>query len=241
MRITGEWPNPIAITNGWARAHARPWNRNRPEAHLRLVRGSAHFLGLATAQTLELGPPAVISPPLMPSSQQPWLAAGYRRYTSLQLLRKPIETESPPLIPVAEVNHPDWARIVEIDGAAFGVDWQAELPALNEAMKSAGTTAMLGINDPDGGAELAAYAIVGVSAGTGYLQRLAVAPGFQRQGLGRSLTRSSVNWSRRRGARQMILNTKPGNQAAQNMYLSEGFELLADRLELLRYGDSVNP
>ena len=241
MRVTGDWPNPIAIPKGWARAHARPWTRTRPEAYLRLVRGSAHFLGLATAQTLELGPPAVISPPLMPSSQQPWLAAGYRGYTSLQLLRKPIETESPSLIPVTEVHHPDWARIIEIDGAAFGADWQAELPALNEAMKSAGTTAMLGISDPGGGAELAGYAIVGVSAATGYLQRLAVTPALQRQGLGRSLTRSSVNWCRRRGARQVVLNTKPDNQAAQKMYISEGFQLLPDRLELLRYGDSVSP
>lgn len=241
MRITGEWPNPIAITRGWARAHARPWNRNRPDAFLRLVRGSAHFLGSATAYTLELGPPTVISPPLMPSAQQAWLKAGYRTYTSLRLFRKSIETESTPLLPAAVIRHPDWVRVIEIDAAAFGTDWQAELPALNEAMKSAGTTALLGINDPGGAPELAAYAIVGVSAVTGYLQRLAVAPRFHGQGLGRSLTRSSVNWCRRRGARQVILNTKPDNQPAQNLYVSEGFELLPDRLELLGYGDNVSP
>ena len=240
MRINGEWPNPIAISKGWARAHARPWNRNRPEAYLRLVRGSSYFLKAATAHTLDLGPPAVISPPLLAGSQQAWRAAGYETYTSLRLLRKNIESEASPLIPAAEIQNPMWARIVEIDSGAFGSDWQAELPALNEALQSAATTVLLGINYPENHDQLAGYAIVGVSAATGYLQRLAIAPAFQRQGLGRSLTRSSVNWSRRRGARQMILNTKPGNRAAQNLYLSEGFELLPDRLELLTYGDSVS-
>lgn len=238
MRISGDWPNPIALSRGWARARARPWNRNRSEAYLRLIRGSASFLEAATETTLELGPPAAISPPLLAGSQQAWRTAGYESYTSLRLLRKSVETESPPAIPVAEIYNPGWARIVEIDSAAFGAAWQAELPALNEALKSTESAALLGIkNDQD---QLAAYAIVGVSTITGYLQRLAVAPESQHQGMGRSLTRASVNWCRRRGARQMILNTKPDNQAAQDLYLSEGFELLPDRLELLRYGDSVS-
>lgn len=240
MRINGDWPNPIALSKGWARAHARPWNRSRVEAYLRLVRGGAGFLKAATAQILAIGPPAVISPPLLAGSQAVWREAGYETYTSLRLLRKSIETESEPLLPTAEVKEPKWARIVEIDGGAFGADWQVELPALTEAMQSAATTVLLGVHHPEETDRLAGYAIVGVSGATGYLQRLAVAPAFQRQGLGRSLTRSSVNWSRRRGARQMILNTKPGNQEAQNLYLSEGFDLLPDRLELLRYGDSVS-
>ena len=207
---------------------------------MRLVRGGAHFLAAATAYTLELGPPTVISPPLLAGGQQTWRAAGYETYTALRLLRKSIETETGPSIPVVEVRHPKWLRIIEIDGGAFGAHWQAELPALNEALRSVGTAAVLGINDPAEQDRLAAYAIVGVSGITGYLQRLAVAPRFQRQGMGRSLTRGSVNWCRRRGARQIILNTKPANEPAQDLYISEGFELLPDRLELLRYGDSVS-
>ena len=241
MRVRGQWPNPVAISSGWARAHARPWNRTRDEAYLRLIRGSAHFLEAATARTLEFGPPAVISPPLLASSQQAWMVAGYQKYTSLRLLRKALDTESPPALPVTELQNPPWARIVEIDGGAFGADWQAELPALSEAMQSTGTSALLGIHDPHDQEQLAAYAIVGVSTITAYLQRLAVAPEAQRQGMGRALTRASANWCRRRGARQMVLNTKPANQVAQNLYLSEGYELLPDRLELLRYGDSVSP
>lgn len=240
MRISGHWPNPIAISRGWSRAHARPWNRNRPEAHLRLVRGGAPFLATATAQLQDLGPPAVISPPLLAGSQQTWRTAGYESYTSLRLLRKAIDEEAPPLNTVVELTNPPWAQVVRIDGAAFGAYWQAELPALNEAMNSAPTTTLLGVRDPDDESRLAGYAIVGVSGIGAYLQRLAVAPEFQRRGLGRSLTRSCLNWSRRRGARHIILNTKPENQAAQDLYISEGFELLPDRLELLRYGDSVN-
>ncbi len=241
MRISGQWPNPIALSRGWSRAHARPWNRNRNDAYLRLIRGGTPFLSAATARVLELGPSAAISPPLLAGSQQTWQAAGYQHYTSLRLLRKAIGEETPPLDDVVELNNPPWARIVQIDGAAFGAYWQAELPALHEALKSTPTTTLLGVGEPDKRDGLAGYAIVGVTGISGYLQRLAVAPEYQRQGLGRSLTRACLNWSRRRGARQLILNTKPDNRAAQQLYISEGFELLPDRLELLRYGDSVSP
>ena len=126
-----------------------------------------------------------------------------------------------------------WLRLVEIDGTAFGPTWRAELPALREAMTSAPRSVLLGAS-VDG--VLSGYAIAAASGGTGYLQRLAVDTAAQRRGLGRDLTRASCTWAQRRGARRMVLNTKPDNEPAHRLYSSEGFTAMAERLELLSYG-----
>lgn len=234
MRVRGDWPNPVALRHGWARAVARPWNRSRTDAHLRLVRGSSAFLSAAADTVLDLGASAVVSPPLMPGAQRPWRAAGFQSYVPLTLMRRPVDGELPGAEAVRRLGDSAWRQIVAIDAAAFGDRWKAELPALLEALASAPDGTLLGIDDPVTGS-LAGYAIVASAAGTGYLQRLAVDPAFQRHGYGRTLTRSAHNWARRREARVMILNTKPDNKAALVLYRSEGYTVLPDRLELLRY------
>jgi ribosomal-protein-alanine N-acetyltransferase len=169
----------------------------------------------------------------MPGTQTPWRAAGYQPYTALRLLRKPVAAEEEVAVTVRDLADRDWPGVVAVDAAAFGEMWRAELPALLEALRSAPSSALIGIDDPGSGS-LAGYAIVACSAGTGYLQRIAVDPAYQGRGLGRSLTRQANNWLRRRGARHIVLNTKPGNTGALSLYESEGYVLLPDRLELLR-------
>jgi ribosomal-protein-alanine N-acetyltransferase len=232
MRINGAWPNPIVLRRGWARADARPWNRSRPDAHLRLIRGSSAFLADATETVLTLGAESVISPPLTAGSQEPWRRAGFSSYASLRLLRKQVGGEEPTASVTHHISDRDWPRVVSIDAAAFGPMWKAELPALAEALRSSSTSTVLGV-DQDG--DLAGYAIIAASGGVGYLQRIAVHPDNQRRGLGRTLIRSAHNWTRRRGARHIILNTKPDNRGALALYESEGYTPLPDRLELLRY------
>lgn len=235
MRVRGSWPNPVILRRGWALAHARPWNRSRPDAHLRLVRGSSGFLTAAADLVLDLGSVSVISPPLLAGAQQPWLRAGFVPYAPLRLMRKQVGPTTTPERPVTVVADDQWRRIVAVDAAAFGDKWKADLPALTEALRSASTANVLGTFE---GALLVGYAIVAVSSPTAYLQRIAVDPAYQRSGIGRSLTRAAHEWARRRGARWLVLNTKPNNDAALELYLSEGFETLPDRLELLQYPSS---
>ena len=93
MRVRGEWPNPVALRQGWSRAVARPWNRSRSDAHLRLVRGAPAFLRRATETVLGFGATAVVSPPLMAGAQRPWLAAGFSPYVGLTLVRNQVNGE----------------------------------------------------------------------------------------------------------------------------------------------------
>lgn len=232
IRVRGTWPNPVVIRRGWALAHARPWNRSRPDAHLRLVRGSAGFLTSAADTVIGFGTSSVISPPLLAGAQQVWLQAGFVPYAPLRLMRKPVGPATAPGLPVTVLADDQWRRILSIDAAAFGDRWKAELPALTEALRSASAGTVLGTFD---GQTLAGYAIIAVSSPTAYIQRIAVDPVHQRSGVGRSLTRGAHEWARRRGARWLVLNTKPDNAPALELYRSEGFEALPDRLELLQY------
>lgn len=234
MRVRGEWPNPVALRKGWYRATARPWNRSRPDAHLRLIRGSSSFLTEAAETVLGFEATAVISPPLLGGTQTAWRTAGFDSYTTLRLLRKQLDGTEQHASPVRPLGDDNWTRVVAIDAAAFGDLWKAELPALVEALRSTATSALLGVDDPETGT-LGGYAIVACSGSTGYLQRIGVHPRLHGGGLGRSLTRAAHNWSLRRGARLVILNTKPDNEAALSLYRSEGYTVMPDRLELLRY------
>ena len=92
---------------------------------------------------------------------------------------------------------------------------------------------MLIIRDADAGA--AAFAIVGYGAAISYLQRVAVHPQWQRQGMGRSLVRVAARKARSVGARVMLLNTQIDNSGAIAMYESEGYVTLPDPLVLLRF------
>ena len=55
------------------------------------------------------------------------------------------------------------------------------------------------------------------------LRRLVVAPERQRQGIGRQLTRTVIEWSRERGYDAVILETTPQQEAAVALYKSMGF------------------
>lgn len=232
MRVSGTFPNPVVLRKGWARAEARPWNRNRTDAHLRLVRGTATFLEEAAGTVLAFGASAVTSPPLLAGSRTVWEEAGFRPYRSLLLFQKPLTTVQPPVGPIVELDDPQWLRLVEIDASAFGPFWQAELPALQEAMASASRSIVLGGSADD---VLNGYAIAAVSGESGYLQRLAVDASAQGRGLGRDLTRAACAWAGHRGARRMVLNTKPDNEVAKRLYASEGFTEMSERLELWQF------
>jgi ribosomal-protein-alanine N-acetyltransferase len=170
----------------------------------------------------------------MAGSRAVWKEAGFEPYTSLALLRRVLDGSEAAAETLRTLTDTEWRRVLAIDAAAFGDTWKAELPALLEALTSASKSVILGVDDPATSA-LVGYAIVACSAETGYLQRIAVDPAFQRRGLARTLTRAAHTWCRRRGARSVILNTKPDNEAALALYRSEGYTILPERLELLRY------
>ncbi len=233
VNLRGEWPGPLTFRRGWARAEARPWNDTEPAASLRLVRGGPGFLEACTGRLCDLGAPAVLSPPLPSGARRTWEAAGFEDYLKLALMRLSLDHQPrPPDHLVVEADDTPIATLLCIDQAAFTPFWRFDEHGLREAIDATGSSTILLIRDAEGGA--AGFAIVGFGSAISYLQRVAVHPKWQGQGMGRSLVRVSARKARAAGARVMLLNTQFDNTAALRLYEAEGFVPLPEPLSLLR-------
>ncbi|MDJ0663223.1 MAG: GNAT family N-acetyltransferase [Acidimicrobiia bacterium] len=230
----GQWPGRITLRRGWARAEARPWNDDEPQASLRLLRGGASFLEACSEHLLSLGTTGVISPPLPESAQRAWTQAGYKPLVDLALLRKSLDdTTGAPDHLVVEQPEIDLADLLSIDEAAFAPFWRFNRGALEEAIGATSRSTTLIILGGDGGP--IAYAVVGFGSAIAYLQRVAVQPEWQGQGMGRSLVRVVVRKARSAGAKVLLLNTQIDNHSAIRLYEDEGFVSLPEPLTLLQY------
>lgn len=231
----GDWPGPVSFRKGWYRADARPWNHDIPEATLRLVRGGSVFLEACTAELRQLGADSVVSPPLPANSLGTWRDAGYEPFIDLALMRRSLDRPvRPPDHLVVEVDDIDVDELLAIDSAAFSDFWRFDRHGLTEAIEATGTSSILVIRDGSG--RSAGFAVVGYGSAISYLQRVAVHPDWQGQGMGRSLVRVSARKARASGAHVMLLNTQLDNGCAIALYESEGFVRLPDPLALLRSG-----
>jgi ribosomal protein S18 acetylase RimI-like enzyme len=229
----GQWPGPVTVRRGWARAEARPWNDAQPEATIRLVRGGAPFLQAATEFLHQLGAPAVLSPPLPASARRMWRSAGYVTFMDLALMRRSLDRQPPsPDHLVVEGNDVPLEQLLAIDVAAFSPFWRFDALGLQEAIEATPRTTVLIIRDREG--LPAGFAIVGFGSAVSYLQRVAVSPEWQGKGMGRSLVRVAARKARESGTKVMLLNTQFDNESAIALYESEDFVLLPEPLALLR-------
>jgi ribosomal protein S18 acetylase RimI-like enzyme len=120
----------------------------------------------------------------------------------------------------------DWPAVLAVDASAFAPFWRLDASGLSEAIDATPVTRFRVASSGRGGrgaGGLFAYAVTGLSANQGYLQRLAVHPAHRRSGLGRALGLDGLRWLRRKGVSEAVVNTQLGNEAALALYLSLGF------------------
>ncbi len=229
----GTWPGAVSLRRGWARSEARPWNASHPEAHLRLIRGGSAFLEDCVNRLRDLGAPAILSTPLAMSARKAWEAAGFVPSIDLALLRLSLDRDIPgPDHLVHRDREVSTAELLEIDMAAFASFWQFDGTAIAEALNATAKADLFVIADGAGGCT--GYAIVGYGHAISYLQRVAVHPDWQGQGMGRSLIRAAARAAKRSGSKAMLLNTQAENTPAISLYDSEGYVLLPETLAVLR-------
>lgn len=152
------------------------------------------------------------------------LAAGWKIAAHLHLLRHDLR-HLPPEHPrggprLRRARQSDLAAATALDDSAFPLDWRLGQEGLAEALKA---TPRARFRLAAERAHPVAYAICGRSGREGYVQRLAVAPSAQRQGLGRALTLDGLRWLKRWRATSASVNTYVGNDAALRLYRSLGF------------------
>lgn len=71
--------------------------------------------------------------------------------------------------------------------------------------------------------ELIGYAVTSLAVGEYHVLNLTVRPESQGRGYGRFLLRGLLEWAQKHDAQNAFLEVRPSNQAAFNLYLSEGF------------------
>lgn len=232
LQVRGTWPGEVVLRQGWAKAAARPWNADIPDAHLRIVRGSVEFLASCSRLLLDRGAPAIVSPPLSGSATRMWRDAGFQTHLHLDLYRRTLTGKVHE--PGHDVYEADIARLpaaLAIDREAFSELWRMDLPGLRESLAATPRSVLLEVRN---GHAMSGFAIVGVAGRTGYLQRVAVEPASEGRGIGRSLVRATLRWAQRRGATAMLLNTQPENDRAAGLYRDESFEAMPSGLTVLR-------
>jgi ribosomal protein S18 acetylase RimI-like enzyme len=75
----------------------------------------------------------------------------------------------------------------------------------------------------DGPGGVIGYAVTGRAGRQGFLQRVAVHPAHQRQGLGRKLVIDGLAWLKRWRVNRVVVNTPVDNRAALALYEGLGF------------------
>ncbi len=233
--MDGSWPDPVTMRRGWARAIARPWNDDSPDAAMRLIRGSHEFLAEASRNLESLNIRDIFSPALYPIATRIWARAGYEEHTSLSVMERYLTGKlTEPSHPVQATDQPDWPSLARVDHSAFTEFWRMSIAGLREAVRATPRSAVLQVEEPDG---VVGYAIVGSQMTSSFLQRVAVLPERAGHGLGTALLRASMLWAQGKGARTMVLNVRPENKRASDLYAREGFADTGTALQVLRFVD----
>lgn len=119
--------------------------------------------------------------------------------------------------------------LLQLDATSFASPWNLSQEAFDRACRATPEHAVI-VTDIDAPN---AYALVGRSAHTAYLQRLAVRPERRREGMARRLVQEALSWAHSRGATELVVNTEPSNEAALALYRGLGFATVPERLHVL--------
>jgi ribosomal protein S18 acetylase RimI-like enzyme len=171
----------------------------------------------------------VITNALGPGASVALVDAGFAVRGRLHLLQHALDDIPPRSNRTRRAARGDRAAIVATDAAAFDDFWRFDDLAIREAARAT-PRAHMRVAPKN---RLAGYGLFGRAGPTGYVQRLAVAPESQGEGLGRALLTDGLNWLRTRGARCAFVNTQVDNDRALALYLRAGFTRMAVGLCLM--------
>ena len=171
---------------------------------------------------------------------------GFSEVQSLVMLRRDTgpftsHTEAPRL------SHYSWRKlasrrhdsvagaVLRLDETAFPSPWHLTKDAFGRACRATDDHVVIVAPEPTDSlrGELCGFALVGRTAQSAYLQRLAVHPSARRRGVASRLVRDCLAWAHDGGANELFVNTEPSNEPALHLYHSLGFVTVPERLRVL--------
>lgn len=219
-----------------------PWRSNPNAAQLtplcafEVLEPAAVSAGVAKARAL--GYEVIFTSALADRETLPFLINGFTLKEQLYVLRhdmsEPILSTHPE-IKMRKPTTDDLHEVVGIDSLCFDSFWTLNQEGLFEAENATSRARfrVASVALAKRQSKAVAYAITGIGERKGYLQRLAVHPDFQGQGIAQQLVADGMKWLRLWRSRELYVNTQVTNQRALDFYLKMNFELLDERLNVL--------
>jgi ribosomal protein S18 acetylase RimI-like enzyme len=165
----------------------------------------------------------VVTNALAPGTSLPLVDVGFAVRGRLHLLVHDL-TGLPPVSGITRRGRKsERDDILAVDAAGFDEFWRFDNVGLDEAVHAT-PRSHLRVAAPNG--RIVGYALFGRAAKDGYVQRLAVEPSAQGQGVGQALLVDGLQWLRARNATRALVNTQEGNARALDLYLRAGFQRL---------------
>lgn len=233
-------PRVQVLHDGVVTARVRVWPGSADIAHLVLadhtlsptvgaVRSWTEFLRLKGFQMIRTGA-------LSPDASATFERAGFHSIQRLALLR----LDDPSIVQgLRQLPRPAVAiralrsqrsllTAATIDSAAFDTNWNLDAAGIRDACRATPSHRIrLAVTATD---EPAGYMITGRSGSSGFIQRLAVSPSHQGQGIGNALVQDGLRWLGRHHTGDVLVNTHLDNETALHVYENWGFKRLDEEL-----------
>jgi ribosomal protein S18 acetylase RimI-like enzyme len=202
---------------------------------------SADVIRRYVDELADRGVTTAITAALTTIEQEPFLDAGFVIRERLHLLVHDL-TGLPPTttsslrrerVRARRARKIDRAAVLALDARAFEPFWHLGTDGLRDAL-AATPVSRFRVADTRRGDPIG-YAICGRSGARGYVQRLAVDPVAQGEGVGLLLLLDGLRWMSRRGSRSATVNTQEHNERALALYEQVGFRPQPDGLAVLTW------
>lgn len=237
-----EWP--LVLHSGAGRARVRPWWHNPSIAQLTFTEHglvpSSTVIRVWLGELRAWGFTAVRTGAVTEVGADTLQRQGFHAMQRLHLLDLSLVGWHAPAdngVQTDRLRVRDRPTAAAVDHAAFGDTWAMDAVGIAETCAATPTHRSRSVHGTQFGADgPVAYAVTGRADRTGYLQRLAVHPGYQGRGAGRSLTRDSLIWMQRRRLTRAMVNTHIDNDVALGLYCDMGFRVLPLGLVVLARG-----
>ncbi len=129
-----------------------------------------------------------------------------------------------PTLRIRPLLESDLGQVTAIEEACFAAPWSER--TFRNLLRRPDAFLLSAVYEEERVAGYAAVWFVGREAELG---DLAVAPNDRRRGIGGELVEAVLHEARSRGVVQIFLEVREGNQSAQGLYRSRGFEIVGRR------------